>query len=282
MYCQACGFINEKGAVHCRVCQTELSLDRGDLDDAIQADVNQIPIMELLRTLKKELRPMTLILSPVIVLILLGGRIFKRHFFLNSHHSRGCRIHPVDPAALKLPKSKKLDKFKDFLIQNGFTPLIDLEDRSYLAANVISYYVNKKDKIYAHVSIKKDTGRPLIVYFYGYSAKCFVMACNDYVLPIKQPANLKLLGYCDLGIEDTYEKFKEASKEFQHNRQLLKMSSFFKNNQKIRLYTMRQGIRQGIYKAVEQKGPVSEAAGQASGQKKRRARAGKRLHLLFS
>lgn len=165
MYCQRCGFYNNENELRCARCYNTLTPDYLPPEHILCVDLLAFSYIDIVRSFKVA-NPVVLILSVIIVSVTYAiHRLTNKPYLMPVMNALVPKEHPADDNSLKRVNKNALDKIKTFLGDQGFVPLIDVEDRCHIREIVESMYINRQYGVYASVIILKASGHILSVSF---------------------------------------------------------------------------------------------------------------------
>ncbi|MBN1847122.1 MAG: RDD family protein [Deltaproteobacteria bacterium] len=248
MYCRNCGIYHEKDQKQCRICHATLVGGQAEDRARIFVDLTQVPLVALLRSVKKVNPALAFFIFPFITVIYFFKKAFHKPFlspFLNSRTQK-YRVTQINETSGAYKGSYKAAI--TFLERNGFKPLIDLEDVNLSQVMLRKIMINSAQKVYGTLNIQKGTGRVAHITFHAVtSQKTYVEVNNEYGFPLRYPKNCMIQYLPGLSMEAAYHTFLNIFKEIGEQPIAVPLKSLMPINHKITQYSIDQGLRQGMF-----------------------------------
>ena len=249
MYCQNCGIYNENNQKKCQVCEAPVLGGKEENQPRIFADLHQVPLKDLLKSLIKVNPVFAVLLVPIIAAIYVVRKAFKKPFLsplLNSRTQK-YRITQIDENSGV--KKGSYRAAVSFLQDKGFEPLIDLQDMNVTQVALRKIMFNPEKKIYVTINIPKSTDKVSYVTFHSVtSKKTYVEINNTYGFTIDYPKNCIVKYLPNLTIEAAYNAFLDIFEETGESPVALPLKKLMPVQYKVSRYTIERGLQQGIFK----------------------------------
>jgi len=221
-------------------------------------NLTRFPFRAILHSTKEIPLFLCLVALPLVALFYLVKKLARKPFLTPMFHSNRPKLHVAPTEVLRRLRRPSLVKIWSFLADNGFEPLIHLEDRSMVQGNYQVTWVNRRKKIYASVHVSKATGNALYVGFFAFSLKQrYLYLDNAHALPIRYPERLSVKHVPNQPVEATYREFLHALDQLAESTLDLPLKHLLPVWYKLRLLSVALGVKQGflVLQGTEMGGP---------------------------
>ena len=271
--CPRCGIENrDKEQVECRFCgygplvgkQGEKGEGDGAADSKrkLCADLAALPLGPVLRSWR-DLNRATLVFFPVIVLIVLVKKAFRRPFLTPILNDSIPRFREAAPEELHRLNKNSIGRATEFMEKQGFEHRLDLVCLQYAQTMYGIIFQSKDHTRHATVYIGAASGRVHYIGFEAFTAgkKCLV-ALNRDMLPIKLPNNILVRPLDNVPPEKLVQEFESLVRETKERLVPLSMERYLPLRFKIDSFIIAQGIKQGVFQ--DAKKDAGDASSNAS------------------
>ncbi len=268
--CPRCGIENrDKERVECRFCgYGPLMEKQGEEDGAADgkrklcADLAAMPMGPVLRSWR-DLNRATLVFFPVIILIVLVKKAFKRPFPTPVLNDATPRFREASLEELQRLSKKSIGRATEFLEKLGFELRLDLVCLQYSQTLYAKIFQNKDCTRHAIVYIGSATGRVQQMAFEALtSGKKCLLVMNRQMLPIKLANNILVRSKDNLPPDKLADEFESLVRETGERLVPLSIERYLPLRFKIDSFIIAQGIKQGVF--MDPKKDAGSASSNAS------------------
>ncbi|GAK58910.1 hypothetical protein U27_05885 [Candidatus Vecturithrix granuli] len=248
MYCQQCGIYHHNDAAVCQICGADLSQMIPFQDIRIFADLTQLPLRALVASIRRSHPLLCVLFIPLISLFYLIKKLTGRPFLSLNLTSKTPKIHLSDLKQFSALHQKSFRMASSFLQHQGFTPLVDLEDVSFVQANLQHLEINRERNLYATLHINKTSGKIVYVTFSAFFADGgFMSVDNTDAFPIQYPEHFLITHLPSASIQKTYQAFVQQLERFPEQPVYLSLEQLLPLAYARRTLVIDLGIEQGIF-----------------------------------
>jgi hypothetical protein len=211
MYCGNCGMHNEAGDGACILCERPLDPSFAPPEEKIFIDVTKFAFIPLCKELLRSKAILLPLVFPIMVLSYAVHKLTKRPFLSLAYTCQSPKLHRVDLGDFPTLNTKSIKKIHAALLQIGFEPVMDAEDRSREQVNLERIYINRGFGAFAAMFIGKATGRVLYVDFFAFTkALNMVSYINGDGISENDDPRFIILYLGPITVEKTWKLFTEA------------------------------------------------------------------------
>lgn len=247
MYCTCCGMKNPESETLCFLCNAPLEHRKDLSEQKIFVDLTLFPYKAVLKSLKEFNPIIQIILLPIISALYFVHKFFKTRFLtpiLNSYVPKFEQINIQDPSHKINPKT--LEPVLSYLRDQNFEHMIDLEDKSMVQSTVLSFFVNRSQKIFCSLHINKTTRRLQHTTFFVFSLdRAYYSIDNTYAIPIDYPEKINIYHFPELSVQQLHEAMIKLLTEQNVKPMLINLRSVLVNGCKLRKLSIEKGLSQG-------------------------------------
>ena len=245
MYCHYCGIHNTDDMKQCRMCGTELHAGEKPDNVTIFSDLTQYPYIAILQTLRKTHPFLSLIIIPFFTIIYLLKIITKTPFLSAILNSKTPKLHITNVRHFQKLHKTSFHNVSSFLEQQGFEPLLDLEDVSMVQGNIQHLTLNRQRKIYGTVHVNKASGKVRYVTFSAFfHDNGFFSVDNTFAVPIEYPDNLIIEHVPMASVEATYQECLQVLEQIPDDPLLLPLNELMPLSYALRADIINLGLEQ--------------------------------------
>lgn len=258
MYCQKCGIHNTDDAKQCQVCGVEITGEEKQENVKIFTDLTWYPFQGILYSLKNVNPLLAIIVVPLITLFYFFKKMTGKPFFSHILNSRTPKYHKTDVEQFSRLHKKSFEQASSYFFQQGFEPLIDLEDVSTVQGYLQKLLCNRTQKIYGIIHINKVTGKVTHVTLFAITSNnTYISIDNAYAASLQLPKNLIVKHFPKQSIEKIHQELLHTLKELQEEPRLLALEYIQPIGYQVRCFSIEQGLRQGLFHTKGKETPAA-------------------------
>lgn len=252
MYCQHCGIHHTNSADFCQICGADLSQTRPFHDIRIFADLTRLPLRALIASISRSHPLLCVLFIPLLSIFYLIKKLTGSPFLSLNLTNKTPKIHLADLKRFSNLHQQSFRKASSFLQQQGFTPLIDLEDVSFAQANLQHLEVNREHNLYATLHISKTSGKIVYITFSAFFADGgFLSVDNTHAFPIQYPEYFRITHIPNAPIQKIYQALVQQLDRFSERPIYLPLEQLLPLAYARRTLAIDLGIEQGIFHLKE-------------------------------
>ena len=248
MYCHACGIHNTDDHSHCQVCKADLTKGEVPENVTVYADLMHFPLIPLIsHTLKSTSPLLWILIVPILSLLYLFRRLTGTPFLSALMNCHAPKLHLTNVERLQNLHKASFHSVSSFLEQEGFEPLLDLEDVSMTQGILLHIRYHRERKVFGMAHISKVSGKTSYVTFLAFiPEKSVVSVDNTHALPIQFPQNLMVRHFPQASIQESYQQFLDVLSESPREPAALSVANFLRNQYRLRTYSVKLGLQQQL------------------------------------
>ncbi len=259
MYCQHCGIHHARDA-HCQVCGADLTQQMPGQDIPIFADLTKLPLKAIISAFRRSHPLLCVLFIPLISLFYLIKKLSGSPFLSLHLTSKTPKIHLSDLKQFSALQQTSFRMASSFLQQQGFIPFIDLEDVSFIQANLQHFEVHSARNLYAILHISKTSGKIAYVTFSAFFADgSFLSVDNTDSFPVQHPEHFLIIHLPNASLQKTYQTFVQELERFSGHPVYLPPEQLLPLAYARRTLLIDLGIEQGIFH-LKEKTPTPQQA----------------------
>jgi uncharacterized RDD family membrane protein YckC/outer membrane protein assembly factor BamB len=210
-------------------------------------DLTQFPFAALIHSLKVANPLIAVISLPFIALIYGFKKIARKPFNTPLFTSHEPKLHPVKLQTIERLQKKSYQKISSFLTNNGFEPLVTIEDKSMVQGVYQDMWHNKQQGLYATIHINKASGKVVYTTFAAFTTRnAYISVDNTFAIEISYPKNIIVQHLPKASVDTILQTLLHLLQHHRETPRLLTMPSLFSIGTKIRRFSITQGIKQKL------------------------------------
>jgi uncharacterized RDD family membrane protein YckC len=231
----------------CRLCRSDLIAAARSKNVKVFVDLIQFPFAALIDSLKVT-NPLVAVISlPFIALIYVFRKITRKPFNTPLFTSHDPKLHPVKLQTIERLQKRSYQKISSFLTNNGFEPLVTIEDKSMVQGVYQDMWSNKQQRLYATIHINKASGKVAYTTFAAFTTRnSYISVDNTYAIEISYPKNIVVQHLPKASVDTILQTLLDLLQHHRETPRLLSMPSLFSIGTKIRRFSITQGIKQKL------------------------------------
>ena len=247
MYCQKCGIRHPDDVKQCQICGIALTGQEQSENIKIFTDLTRYPFQAILNSLKNANLILALIAAPFITLIYFWKKITRTPFLSALLNTKTPKLQITNLAEFQRLHQKSFAAAAAYFAQNGFEPVIDLEDLSMIQANFQRILVNREQNIYGIIHIIKATGKVAYVTFFAITRrKNYLLVANTYGAPLQYPQNMIVQYFPNQSIMQSHQELLRMLGERREEPRALPLKYLLPIAYNVRTVSLEMGLQQGL------------------------------------
>jgi uncharacterized RDD family membrane protein YckC/outer membrane protein assembly factor BamB len=257
MYCQKCGIHNTDDAKQCQICGIDITGEEKQEHIKIFNDLTQYPFRMILHILKDVNPLLVIIVAPIITILYFFKKATGKPFFSQILNSKTPNYHKSTIEQIPRFHNKSFEQASSYLIQQGFEPLIDLEDVSMVQGNLQRILINRTQKIYGIIHINKAKRKVTHVTLFAITSNKTYLSVDNaiYSVSIHYPKNLTIKHFPKQSVEKIHQELLRILDEIQEKPRVLTLRYLLPIGYKVRSFSVEQGLKEGIFHIKGEKTP---------------------------
>lgn len=249
MYCQKCGIHNTDDAKQCQICGIDITGEEKQENIKIFNDLTQYPFRMILHILKDVNPLLAIIVVPIIIILYFFKKATGKPFFSQILNSKTPKYHKSTIEQIPRFHNKSFEQASSYLIQQGFEPLIDLEDVSMVQGNLQRILINRTQKIYGIIHINKAKRKVTHVTLFAITSNKTYLSVDNavYSVSIHYPKNLIIKHFPKQSVEKIHQELLRILDEIQEELRILTLRYLLPMGYKVRSFSVEQGLKEGIF-----------------------------------
>jgi uncharacterized RDD family membrane protein YckC/outer membrane protein assembly factor BamB len=248
MYCPKCGLYAADDIAPCLMCGQNLSGVAPPASGKVLVDLRQYSVRALLFVLKTSNNILTLLLAPLFFLLYVIHKLTRSPFWTTILNHPTPRYQTTDLEQLPQLHTKAFQEAAAYFAQQGFEPLLDLEDVSLPQANIHRLFVNPQQNTYGAIYLNKATRRVSHILFFAITTnKTYLAVDNAHTFSLHYPANMMIRHFPDQSAETIHQEFLHILSELDAPPRTLPLNYLMPIGYAIRKISVETGVRQGVF-----------------------------------
>ncbi len=258
MFCDTCGMANPDDRSRCEVCDASLPKTPPREANPVYIDFTQYPFSWMFRVVRKGTPAITAVLFlPILSVVYWIKRLAGNRFLVPIMAHDAPRLHPTRLGDLKRLRKREFDAHANWLTEQGFAPLMDLEDASLPQGIIRNVWIHPERRIYAANLINKAMGRVMYTAFHAFlSSRAYLSADNgEGPIPIQCPPNIRMVHHPGADLPTLMDRFTELLSAMDGEPMRVSRKGMLSSEYRIRRLAVSLGEKQGYFHRKTAKAP---------------------------